>query len=119
MAKRAMVSHSRERERPSRSGVSVPPLRAGRPCASTQSRRATHRVTGDRHMPPNVRHEDIERRAYKLYEQRGHEDGRDWDDWLQAERELLGTETEPQDQMVEATAWTARRRRAERQDEFA
>ena len=36
--------------------------------------------------------EDVERRAYELYEQRGREDGRDWDDWLQAEREI-GAET--------------------------
>jgi hypothetical protein len=34
-------------------------------------------------------HEDVERRAYDLYEQRGREDGHDWDDWFQAEREVL------------------------------
>jgi hypothetical protein len=32
--------------------------------------------------------ERIARRAYELYEQRNREDGRDMDDWLQAEREL-------------------------------
>jgi hypothetical protein len=32
--------------------------------------------------------DDIARRAYELYERRGREDGRDRDDWLQAEREL-------------------------------
>jgi outer membrane protein TolC len=36
-----------------------------------------------------ITHEDIERRAYALYEARGREDGRALDDWLQAERELL------------------------------
>jgi DUF2934 family protein len=45
-------------------------------------------------MPTKVRREDIERRAYELYEQRGREEGHDWDDWLQAEREMLGAETE-------------------------
>jgi outer membrane protein TolC len=30
----------------------------------------------------------ITRRAYEIYEARGREDGRDLDDWLQAEREL-------------------------------
>jgi hypothetical protein len=32
--------------------------------------------------------EKIRRRAYELYEQRGREDGRDLDDWLQAESEV-------------------------------
>ena len=36
--------------------------------------------------PPS--HDEIARRAYELYRQRGGSDGRDWDDWLQAEREL-------------------------------
>lgn len=35
-----------------------------------------------------VRHEDIERRAYERFVQRGREDGHDLDDWLEAEREL-------------------------------
>jgi len=33
-------------------------------------------------------HEEIARRAYELFEQRGREHGRDWQDWFQAEREL-------------------------------
>ena len=32
--------------------------------------------------------EEIRRRAYVLYEQRGREDGHDLDDWLHAEAEL-------------------------------
>jgi Protein of unknown function (DUF2934) len=36
-------------------------------------------------------YEDIARRAYELYERRGGENGRDWDDWLHAERELRGS----------------------------
>lgn len=32
--------------------------------------------------------EQIARRAYELYEQRGRENGRDMEDWLAAEREL-------------------------------
>lgn len=44
-------------------------------------------------IPPNVvadprREEEIRRRAYLLYEQRGREDGHDIDDWLHAEAEL-------------------------------
>lgn len=35
-------------------------------------------------------HDEIARRAYGLYEQRGGGHGRDWEDWLQAELELRG-----------------------------
>jgi hypothetical protein len=34
----------------------------------------------------------IAQRAYELYEQRGRLDGYEVDDWLQAEREILGGE---------------------------
>lgn len=34
-------------------------------------------------------HALIARRAYELFLQRGEEHGRDWEDWLTAERELL------------------------------
>jgi hypothetical protein len=30
----------------------------------------------------------VRNRAYEIYEQRGGEHGHDWDDWLEAEREL-------------------------------
>ena len=33
-------------------------------------------------------HDEIARRAYQLYEARGGEQGREWEDWFQAEREL-------------------------------
>jgi hypothetical protein len=36
-------------------------------------------------------HEQIRRRAYELYEQRGREDGHDLDDWCQAESEVTQT----------------------------
>lgn len=36
----------------------------------------------------------IRERAYELFVQRGSEPGHDLDDWLQAERELLGVELE-------------------------
>lgn len=32
----------------------------------------------------------IRRRAFQLYEERGREHGHDWDDWLQAEAEVMG-----------------------------
>jgi len=34
--------------------------------------------------------QQIQQRAYELYEQRGRIDGHDWDDWLQAEYEIRG-----------------------------
>ncbi|MGA7765146.1 MAG: DUF2934 domain-containing protein [Candidatus Sulfotelmatobacter sp.] len=37
--------------------------------------------------------QQIQQRAYELYEQHGRTDGRDLDDWLQAEREINGTQT--------------------------
>ncbi len=37
--------------------------------------------------------ERIRRRAYELYEQRNRTDGRDMDDWLQAEAEVNGKKT--------------------------
>jgi hypothetical protein len=35
--------------------------------------------------------ERIARRAYERFEERGREHGRDLEDWLEAERELLGS----------------------------
>jgi hypothetical protein len=32
--------------------------------------------------------DEVTRRAYELYEQRGGEHGHDWDDWFRAEQEL-------------------------------
>jgi hypothetical protein len=42
----------------------------------------------EQHAPE--REEQIRRRAYFLYEQRGRVDGNDVDDWLRAEAELKG-----------------------------
>jgi hypothetical protein len=39
--------------------------------------------------------EQIRRRAYELYEARGHEHGHDREDWLQAEAEVLDRATAP------------------------
>lgn len=32
-----------------------------------------------------ISYDEVARVAYSLYEQRGRSDGRDWEDWLQAE----------------------------------
>ena len=39
--------------------------------------------------PKNIE-ERIRRRAYELYEARGREHGRDWEDWFRAESEING-----------------------------
>ena len=39
-------------------------------------------------MGSSARDEDIRRRAYEIYLERGEQPGRELDDWLQAEREL-------------------------------
>lgn len=39
---------------------------------------------------PNIE-DEIRRRAYELYEQRGREDGHDVEDWLHAEKEIKQT----------------------------
>ena len=38
--------------------------------------------------PVSPTHDEIARRAYELFEERGGEPGREWEDWFVAEREL-------------------------------
>ena len=42
---------------------------------------------------PSGIQEQVRRRAFELYEQRGREDGHDQEDWLQAEAELVQQRT--------------------------
>ena len=60
------------------------PARRETPAAGTPRRNASA-------LPAQVipTEHDIARRAYELFLQRGGGHGRDWDDWLCAERELL------------------------------
>ena len=44
--------------------------------------------TGEVPVENAARDEEIRRRAYEIYLERGEHPGRDLDDWLQAEREL-------------------------------
>lgn len=43
----------------------------------------------NRNEPTTSLHEQIRRRAYELYEQRGRVDGHDLDDWLESESEVM------------------------------
>jgi hypothetical protein len=42
----------------------------------------------ERSVVNSAREQEIKRRAYEIYLERGEEPGRDLEDWLQAEREL-------------------------------
>jgi Protein of unknown function (DUF2934) len=46
----------------------------------------------------NVEPDRVARRAYELYLARGGGDGRDMDDWLNAERELENSKTGPSEE---------------------
>ncbi len=49
---------------------------------------STHVETREAPVENSTRHEEIRRRAYEIYLERGEQPGRELDDWLQAEREL-------------------------------
>ena len=61
---------------------SIPGTPAIVPSATTDTPNAIERAAID------PTQEDIARRAYQLYEERGGEHGRAWEDWFQAEWEL-------------------------------
>jgi Protein of unknown function (DUF2934) len=48
-------------------------------------------ATGEVSVGNSARDEEIRRRAYEIYRERGEQPGRDLDDWLQAEREFKRT----------------------------
>jgi hypothetical protein len=48
----------------------------------------THAETGEVPVGDSARDEEIRRRAYEVYLERGEQPGRELDDWLQAQREL-------------------------------
>lgn len=50
------------------------------------SRKAEKPRQQSNHQPSD---EEIAKLAYSIWEQRGHADGRDFDDWLNAEQELI------------------------------
>ena len=57
-----------------------------------------------RTAPPKNIEERIRLRAYELFEARGREHGRDLDDWLQAEAEIIGSEKMVTDAQRKAAA---------------
>jgi Protein of unknown function (DUF2934) len=56
---------------------------------STESEQPSTAVGEEgRSVVNSAREQEIKRRAYEIYLERGEEPGRDLEDWLQAEREL-------------------------------
>jgi Protein of unknown function (DUF2934) len=49
---------------------------------------STHAATGEASVKNSARDEEIRRRAYEIYLERGEQPGRQLDDWLEAEGEL-------------------------------
>jgi len=66
--------------------------------AGTPKRRPTTKRAGrvkegrPVHPPAAPSDEEVRRRAYELYRERGEEPGHELDDWTRAERELRGDE---------------------------
>jgi hypothetical protein len=56
---------------------------------STESQATSVQMVSEEGSSGNsARNEEIKRRAYEIYLERGEQPGRELDDWLQAEREL-------------------------------
>ncbi len=51
---------------------------------------STQPETGEVSVGNSAHDEEVRRRAYEIYRERGEQPGHDLDDWLQAERELEG-----------------------------
>lgn len=54
---------------------------ASEPTATENAPSSVERASGPTH-------DEIARRAYQLFEERGRAPGREWEDWFRAEREL-------------------------------
>ena len=69
-------------------GKSAPGSRKRAPFRKVSTKATSPRapVSGN-HLDVSAR---IARRAYELYEQRGRQSGHDFEDWLEAERQILG-----------------------------
>lgn len=58
------------------------------PKAKRKSARKKSTSFAKKTISPQVTQGLIQKKAYELYEKRGHSHGNDWDDWLEAERLL-------------------------------
>jgi hypothetical protein len=58
---------------------------ADTPASATATSNTASSVEG---LASGPTHHEIARRAYQLFEERGREPGREWEDWFRAESEL-------------------------------
>ena len=70
-------------------------MKPRKPRATPRSKRPTFRkgpasAAGNANAQDSVLYERIAQSAYELYEQRGCQAGYELEDWLQAEREIVG-----------------------------
>lgn len=65
--------------------AAMPKGESKKPAAKTDRQTSTKKRASS---PPQPTREDIERRAYEIYLERGGIEGCEMEDWLQAEREL-------------------------------
>ena len=65
---------------------------SSKPRTSRQSKQPSIEGGKEERSVVNPAREEIKRRAYEIYLERGEEPGRDLEDWLQAERELASHE---------------------------
>jgi hypothetical protein len=68
---------------------------SSKPSTSRESKPSIEAGEEQRSVANPAREEEIKRRAYEIYLERGEEPGRDVEDWLQAERELASHEIVP------------------------
>lgn len=69
------------------SNPTTPTVSAGTPRVSPNADKSGPAVQASKAA---LAHERIARRAYELYEQRGRQEGRALEDWVKAERQLVG-----------------------------
>lgn len=58
---------------------------------NNRTKRETNKRAAGNPVEPVEFEDNIRRRAYELYEQRGRQDGQDLQDWFQAEHEILSS----------------------------
>ncbi len=68
---------------------------SSKPSTSRESKASVEAGEGKRSVANPPPEEEIKRRAYEIYLERGEEPGRDVEDWLQAECELASQEIAP------------------------
>jgi Protein of unknown function (DUF2934) len=86
----AVESQGRSSHKERKKEMSMPSRPKGNRSTGPQATNTQAAETGEASVGNAARDEDIRRRAYEIYLERGEQPGRELDDWLQAEGELEG-----------------------------